>query len=125
MFLSTVKCARRGITRTCSCCVMAVIKAATLTVTNPRSPVSQRETGTARPAYPRFLCPFFSVSMIRSCLLRTNLIRSLERKKCYGNRIHIFVMKLPVDSLSKYVVSVLVKYFDLFMPFESRLLRDN
>lgn len=41
--------------RTSSCCVMAVTKAATLTVTNPRSPASQKETGTARPAYPRYL----------------------------------------------------------------------
>lgn len=54
VFFSTVKCAGRGITRTSSCCVMAVTKAAILTVTNPRSPVSQRETGTARPAYLRY-----------------------------------------------------------------------
>lgn len=46
--------------RTSSCCVTAVTKAATLTVTNPRSPVSQRETGTARPAYPRYQRRFYN-----------------------------------------------------------------
>lgn len=28
-------------------------------------------------------------------------------------------MKLPVDAFSKYVVSILVKYFDLFMPLKA------
>lgn len=52
---STVKCARRATTRIFCCCATAATKAATLTVTNPRSPVSQRETGTAQPAYPRLV----------------------------------------------------------------------
>lgn len=50
---STVSCAKRGTTRTSCCCVTAVIKAATPTVTNPRSPASLKETGTAPPASPR------------------------------------------------------------------------
>ena len=54
LFCSTVRCAGGALMRTCSCCVMAVKKAATLTATNPRSPVSQRGTGTAWPAYPRY-----------------------------------------------------------------------
>lgn len=36
---------------------MAVTKAAILTVTNPRSPASQRATGTVQSAYPRYQNP--------------------------------------------------------------------
>lgn len=52
--LSTVRSAVRETTRSCCCCVMDVIEAATRTAINPRSPPYQTETGSARPAYPRW-----------------------------------------------------------------------
>ena len=90
-FFSTVRCARRGITRTSSCCVMAVTKAATLTVTNPKSLVSQRETGTARPAYPRY-------QSILLCIV--NCPQWLICRKI--NHVKSFSAYLYLGSLGKY-----------------------
>lgn len=58
LYFSIARCARKVITKTSSCYVMAATKAVTLTVTNPRSLLFLRETGTAQLVYPRYLKVF-------------------------------------------------------------------
>lgn len=65
-FCSIARCARKGIMKTSSCCVTAVIKAVTLIVTNPKYLLSQRETGTAHLAYPRY--HFFPPTFFVNCI---------------------------------------------------------
>lgn len=71
LYFSIARCARKVITKTSSCCVMAATKAVTLTVTNPRSLLFPRETGTAQLVYPRYLkvfnqrFPFFNCFTFR------------------------------------------------------------
>lgn len=81
LFFSIARCARKVIMKTYSCCVTAVTKAVTLTVTNPKYLLSQRETGTAHLAYSRYQ-RFFIIIFFPHFLL----IASLSDRMALFNR---------------------------------------
>lgn len=107
LFCSTVRCVRRAIMRTSSCCVTAVTKAATLTVTNPRSPVSQRETGTARPAYPRYRRRFIIHWCQNPAIL---MIRIFFEISFLGHYLYLDCTEMEAmrEEKKKYIIYVLI-----------------